>query len=76
MASDGRCYLIAIDKLPSGRGLGEPLSLLVELGNGVELTALLVHRPDGRIVLASRERAGLHRQGERDRGTDPGRHAR
>ncbi len=59
VASDGRCYLIAIDKLPSGRGLGEPLSLLVELGNGVELTALLVHRPDGRIVLASRSGRGF-----------------
>jgi topoisomerase-4 subunit A len=59
VASDGRCYLIAIDKLPSGRGLGEPLSLLVELGKGVELTALLVHRPEGRIVLASRGGRGF-----------------
>ena len=32
---------------------------MVELGNGVELIALLVHRPDGRIVLASRSGRGF-----------------
>ena len=59
VASDGRCYLIGIDKLPSGRGLGEPLNLLIDLGKGVELVDLLVHRPDGRLVLATRSGRGF-----------------
>ncbi len=53
VASDGRCYLIGIDKLPSGRGLGEPLNLLIDMAKGIELVDLLVHRPDNRLVLAT-----------------------
>jgi len=59
IASDGRCYLIGIDKLPSGRGLGEPLNLLIDLAKGVDLVDLVVHRPDGRLVLATRSGRGF-----------------
>jgi topoisomerase-4 subunit A len=59
VASDGRCYLVGIDKLPSGRGLGEPLTLLIDLAKGVELVDLLVHRPDGRLVLATESGRGF-----------------
>jgi topoisomerase IV subunit A len=59
VASDGRCYLIGIDKLPSARGLGEPLNLLIDMAKGAELVDLLVHRPDGRLVLATRNGRGF-----------------
>jgi topoisomerase IV subunit A len=59
VASDGRCYLIGIDKLPSARGLGEPLNLLIDMAKGAELVDLLVHRPDGRLVLATRSGRGF-----------------
>ena len=51
--SDGRCYQFAVDKLPGGRGLGEPLGLLVELAKGAEIVALRVHDPAGRLLLAT-----------------------
>jgi topoisomerase-4 subunit A len=59
VATDGRCYLLPVDRLPGGRGMGEPLSLLVDLGKGAEILALMVHRPEGRLVLASREGRGF-----------------
>ena len=41
VATDGRCYLIPADRLPSGRGQGEPLSLLIDLGKAGILDLLL-----------------------------------
>ncbi len=58
-SSDGRCYTLQVDRLPGGRGHGEPVSLMIDLARGAELVALLVHRPDGRIVLASRRGRGF-----------------
>ncbi len=52
-ASDGRFFTVGCDKLPSGRGLGEPLRLMVELGDSEDVVALLVHRPAGRLAVAS-----------------------
>jgi topoisomerase-4 subunit A len=51
--SDGRCFQLAVDRLPGGRGLGEPLGLLVDLAKGAEIVTLRVHEPEGRVLLAS-----------------------
>ncbi|MFO1035704.1 MAG: DNA topoisomerase IV subunit A [Geminicoccaceae bacterium] len=56
---DGRVYTISADKLPTGRGLGEPLSLMIDLAKGAELLDLRVHRPEGRLVLATRKGFGF-----------------
>ena len=53
ITADGRVYTLAVDKLASGRGHGEPLSLAIELEKGVEILDLRVHRPEGRLVLAT-----------------------
>jgi topoisomerase-4 subunit A len=53
LSSDGRSYLLAIDRLPGGRGQGEPLRLQVDLTRGAEPVRLDVHRPDGRVLLVS-----------------------
>ena len=52
-ASDGRFYTIGGDKLPSGRGHGEPLGLMIDLGNDVEIAAVLVHKPGRKLLLAT-----------------------
>jgi topoisomerase-4 subunit A len=57
--SDGRCYQLAVDKLPGGRGPGEPLGLLVDLAKGSEIVALKVHEPSGRLLLASASGRGF-----------------
>jgi topoisomerase-4 subunit A len=53
ISSDGRAYLLPVERLPGGRGQGEPLRVHVELTRGAEALMLGVHRPDGEVLLAS-----------------------
>jgi topoisomerase-4 subunit A len=53
MASNGRMFTLAAGALPGGRGLGEPVRLLVDLPNEAQPIALRPHRPGGRLLLAS-----------------------
>jgi topoisomerase-4 subunit A len=53
-ATNGRFYTVGCDKLPSGRGHGEPLRLMIDLGNGGhDVVTLFVHQADRRILVAS-----------------------
>jgi topoisomerase-4 subunit A len=49
----GRAFTLAADRLPGGRGMGEPLRLMVEMGNEDALVALFVYVPGRRLLLAS-----------------------
>ncbi len=51
--SNGRFYTVAAANLPGGRGLGEPLRLMVDLPNEVEIVDLFVHRPGAKLLVAS-----------------------
>jgi topoisomerase-4 subunit A len=53
ISSDGRGYLLPVERLPGGRGQGEPLRLQIDLARGAEPVTLAVQRPDGRLLLAS-----------------------
>ena len=53
ISSDGRGYLLPIERLPGGRGQGDPLRLQIDLARDAEPVLLAVHRPDGRVLLAS-----------------------
>jgi topoisomerase IV subunit A len=59
IAADGRVYTLAVDKLATGRGHGEPLSLAIDLDKGVEILDLRVHRPEGRLVFATAKGFGF-----------------
>ncbi|TCS64236.1 DNA topoisomerase IV subunit A [Varunaivibrio sulfuroxidans] len=52
-ATNGRFYTLGGDKLPGGRGNGEPLRLMIDLGNEHDVTAILTHDPERRLVVAS-----------------------
>ena len=52
-ATDGRFYTLGGDKLPSGRGHGEPLRLMIDLANDVEIAAVMVHKPGRKLLLAT-----------------------
>lgn len=52
-SSTGRFYTLSAAGLPGGRGLGEPLRLMVDLPNEAEIVTLFTHRPDGRLLVAS-----------------------
>ncbi len=52
-SSAGRFYTLSAAGLPGGRGLGEPLRLMVDLPNEAEILDLFIHRPEGRLLVAS-----------------------
>jgi topoisomerase-4 subunit A len=52
-ASNGRMYTLACANLPGGRGMGEPVRLMVDLPNEAQALALFVHVPGSRLLVAS-----------------------
>ena len=52
-STNGRFYTIGCDRLPSGRGHGESLRLMVDIGNGHDVVTILVHQPERRLIIAS-----------------------
>ena len=58
-ASDGRFYTLMPDRLPGGRGLGEPVRLMIDLAEGTDIVALFTHKPDGRLLLAASDGRGF-----------------
>ena len=52
-ASNGRMYTLACATLPGGRGMGEPVRLMLDLPNEAQMLALFVHVPGGRLIVAS-----------------------
>ena len=58
-ASNGRCYTVMADKLPRGRGHGEPLRLMIDLPNDHSLISLDVFKSDEQFILASKDGRGF-----------------
>lgn len=58
-ASNGRFYTLGGDKLPSGRGFGEPLSLMIDLPQGVDLISLQVYEEGQKMLVASTDGRGF-----------------
>ena len=58
-ASDGRFFTLAGDKLPSARGQGEPLRLMLDLDDRVGILAVFAYRPGAKRVLASKAGYGF-----------------
>ena len=51
--SNGRFYTVSAANLPGGRGMGEPLRLMVDLPNEAEIVTIFSHQPDRRLLVAS-----------------------
>jgi topoisomerase-4 subunit A len=62
--SNGRFYTLGADKLPGGRGQGEPLRLMIDLPNEHEVVALLPYRPGLRLLVAADDGRGFIVDGE------------
>jgi topoisomerase-4 subunit A len=58
-ASDGRFFTLPCDKLPSARGHGEPLRLMLDLDDKVGLVDVFTHKPGAKRVVASKEGYGF-----------------
>jgi topoisomerase-4 subunit A len=53
LGSNGRFYTISANNLPGGRGMGEPVRLIVDLPNEVEMVKLFIHKPGRKLLMAS-----------------------
>ena len=53
MGSDGRFYSIACDRLPQGRGLGEPIRLMIDLPNDADIMHMTVYNRDQKFLVVS-----------------------
>lgn len=52
-ASNGRFYTLGADKLPGGRGHGEPVRLMIDLANEEEIVSLTKYEPGTKLIIAS-----------------------
>jgi topoisomerase-4 subunit A len=53
LASSGRVFTLGADKLPGGRGMGEPLRLMVDMDQADGIVTLFRHQPGARRLIAS-----------------------
>lgn len=59
VAATGRVYTLASDKLPGGRGFGEPVRLMIDLEGDAAITALMPARTGERLLLAASDGKGF-----------------
>ncbi|MGE0109069.1 MAG: DNA topoisomerase IV subunit A [Bdellovibrionales bacterium] len=58
-ATNGRFYTICVDKLPGGRGFGEPVRLIIDLPGEDEILALTKYEADDKFIVASSDGRGF-----------------
>ena len=52
-ATNGRFYTLCPDKLPSGRGHGEPFRLMIDIEETADAVELFEHAPGRKLLVAS-----------------------
>ena len=57
--SNGRFYTVSCANLPGGRGMGEPLRLMVDLPNEAQIVDLFTHKQGAKLLVASAEGNGF-----------------
>ena len=58
-ASTGRFYTLGADKLPGGRGFGEPVRLMIDMDNEAQIIAFAPVRPGEKLLLAATDGRGF-----------------
>ena len=53
LGSNGRFYTVLGANLPGGRGMGEPLRLMVDLPNEAAIINIFIHKPGRKLLVAS-----------------------
>jgi topoisomerase-4 subunit A len=59
LSSAGKFFTLDVNKLPGGRGHGEPVRLMADMDAADAIVALFVHQPGARLLLASTEGNGF-----------------
>lgn len=55
----GKFYTIGADRLPGGRGHGEPIRIMVDMENDQDIVTAFVHEPGRKLLVASHEGYGF-----------------
>lgn len=53
LSTGGKVYTLTPDKLPGGRGQGEPVRLMVDIEEGQDVVDLFVYKPEAKRVIVS-----------------------
>ena len=63
-ATNGRFYTVSADRLPGGRGFGEPIRLMVDLPNDQDIVTLMVLKQKTKLLIAASDGRGFIVNGE------------
>ena len=63
-ADNGRFYTLAADKLPGGRGFGEPVRLLIDMDGDAQIIGFLPHKAGEQLILAASDGRGFMAKSE------------
>ena len=58
-ATNGRFYTLSCNQLPGGRGMGEPLRLMLEIPNDVDIVDVFVTKENRKFLVASSKGDGF-----------------
>ena len=58
-ASNGRFYTIGGDRLPPGRGFGEPVRMMVDIPSDADIVSMFVYQPDQKFLMVARDGRGF-----------------
>jgi topoisomerase IV subunit A len=64
VADNGRFYTLAADKLPGGRGFGDPLRVMIDLDASANIVDLFAFQPGSKFLVASSDGKGFVVAGE------------
>jgi len=53
MGANGRFYTLPCSQLPGGRGMGEPIRLIVDLPNDAEMVDIFIHKTGRKLLVTS-----------------------
>ena len=59
LGSNGRFYTLLASNLPGGRGMGEPLRLMVDIPDEAKIVNIMPYIPDQKLLLASSDGNGF-----------------
>ncbi|TCT11504.1 DNA topoisomerase IV subunit A [Tepidamorphus gemmatus] len=58
-ATDGRFFTLGADRLPGGRGHGEPVRLMVDIAETHDIVSAFVHDPSRKLLVAGTDGRGF-----------------
>jgi topoisomerase-4 subunit A len=57
--TNGKLYTLGVDKLPGGRGHGDPIRLMIDLGENQDIVQVMIHTPGQKLLVASADGRGF-----------------